>query len=245
VEARATSSGLIAAAKFRGPGRRGPGWQGIGIGGGDRWIALDDETWNVLVSQPVVAESELRILDAAKRCVERWGFERLTVDDIAAEAGVSRATLYRIFPGGKDVLFEALRVRERAEFFDELTAEVADVDDFEDLVVRLVVTATRALRDDDHLALMLASAPGEILVELTAAGVPRIVATATDYLAPLLKPHLDDADTATPFIELLVRVTLSYFLAPSDHVDLGDPDSARSFLGPAITLLSTRTTEPS
>ena len=192
-----------------------------------------------------MAESELRILDAAKRCAERWGFERLTVDDIAAEAGVSRATLYRIFPGGKDVLFEALRVRERAEFFDELTAEVADVDDFEDLVVRLVVTATRALRDDDHLALMLASAPGEILVELTAAGVPRIVATATDYLAPLLKPHLDDADTATPFIELLVRVTLSYFLAPSDHVDLGDPDSARSFLGPAITLLSTRTTEPS
>lgn len=185
-----------------------------------------------------MADAETRILDAAKRCVEHWGFEKTTVDDIAAEAGVSRATLYRLFPGGKDVLFEALRVRERAEFFDMLTAEVTDLDDLEELVVRLVVTATRALRADEHLALMLAAAPGETLVQLTAAGVPRIVATATDYLAPLLKPHLDPG-AAPVVIELLVRLTLSYFLAPSTHVDFADPDSARAFLRPGLALLPT------
>lgn len=190
-----------------------------------------------------VADAETRILDGAKRCCEQWGFEKVTVDDIAAAAGVSRATLYRLFPGGKDVLFEALRVRERAEFFDALTAEVADVDDLddlEDLVVRLVVTATRELRSDEHLALMLAAAPGETLVELTADGMPRIVDTATDYLAPLLKPHLDP-EIAPVVIELLVRLTLSYFLAPSVHVDFGDPESARAFLRPGLSLLSTGT----
>lgn len=195
----------------------------------------------------MVADIETRILDAAKRCCEQWGVAKVTVDDIAAAASVSRATLYRIFPGGKDVLFEALRVRERTEFFDALTAEVDDVDDFEDLVVRLVVTATRELRADEHLALMLASEPGETLVELTADGMPRIVETATDYLGPLLKPHLDP-DVAPVVIELLVRVTLSYFLAPSEHVDLGDPESARAFLRPGLALLSLtappRTTEP-
>ena len=184
----------------------------------------------------VVAEAETRILDAAKQCCEQWGFDKVTVDDIAHAAGVSRATLYRLFPGGKDVLFEALRVRERTEFFDALTAEVVDVDDLEDLVVRLVVTATRELRADEHLALMLASEPGETLVELTADGMPRIVETATDYLGPLLKPHLEP-EVAPLVIEVLVRLTLSYFLAPSVHVDFGDPASARAFLRPGLSLL--------
>ncbi|MFP5488145.1 MAG: TetR/AcrR family transcriptional regulator [Acidimicrobiia bacterium] len=193
----------------------------------------------------VVADLETRILDAAKRCREQWSHDKVTVDDIAQAAGVSRATLYRIFPGGKDVLFEALRVRERTQFFDLLTAEVDDADDLEDLVVRLVVTATRELRADEHLALMLASEPGETLVELTAEGMPRIVETATDYLGPLLKPHLDP-EIAPLVIELLVRLTLSYFLAPSVHVDFGDPESARAFLRPGLSLLppSTPTTTP-
>ena len=48
--------------------------------------------------------AEVRVLDAAKLCCERWGLAKVTIDDIATEAGVSRATLYRLFPGGKDVL---------------------------------------------------------------------------------------------------------------------------------------------
>ena len=50
-----------------------------------------------------------RVLDAALDCCERWGRSKTTVDDIATEAGISRATLYRMFPGGRDNLFEALR----------------------------------------------------------------------------------------------------------------------------------------
>ena len=182
------------------------------------------------------SEAEARVLDATKRCCEQWGLAKVTIDDIAAAAGVSRATLYRLFPGGKDVLFEALRVRELTEFFDTLTGEVADVDDFEELVVRLVVTATRELRADDHLAVMLASEPGEVLGQLTVEGLPRIIRVANAYLSPLLAPHLDP-DHAAPLIDLLVRVTISYFLAPSDHVDLGDPLSARSFLRPGLAAL--------
>ena len=67
---------------------------------------------------------EDRVLDAAMAAVERWGLARLTIDDIAAAAGVSRATLYRMFPGGKDVLFEALRVREIEQFSYKDIAEV-------------------------------------------------------------------------------------------------------------------------
>ena len=180
---------------------------------------------------------EARVLDAAKRCVERWGFEKVTIDDIVSECEVSRATLYRLFPGGRDVLFDALRSRERSDFFDALTAQVGDADDLEDLIVRLVVTATHELRDDAHLAAMLASEPGSVLGELTLDGLPRIIGVASDYLTPVLKPFLDP-QYAEPLIDLLVRITISYFLAPSEHVDLGDADSARVFLQPGIAALT-------
>jgi hypothetical protein len=31
-------------------------------------------------------------------------------------------------------------------------------------------------------------------------------------------------------VELLARLVISYFLAPSEQVDLGDPESARTFI---------------
>jgi AcrR family transcriptional regulator len=48
-----------------------------------------------------------RVLDAALDQVGRHGLARLSMDDLAATAGVSRATLYRLFPG-KSALFDAL-----------------------------------------------------------------------------------------------------------------------------------------
>jgi len=184
---------------------------------------------------PITAET--RILDAAKQCCERWGVAKVTIDDIAAASGVSRATLYRLFPGGKDVLFSALQVRELTVFFDRLTAEAAGVDDFEDLVVRLIVTATRELRADQHLAIMLGSEPGEVLSQLTVEGLPRTIRVATEYLTPLVRPYLTETESMMA-IDLLVRLTISYFLAPSDTIDLGEPASARQFIQPGLAALA-------
>jgi AcrR family transcriptional regulator len=174
-----------------------------------------------------------RVLDSAKRCSERWGFQRVTVDDIAADAGISRATLYRLFPGGKDVLFEALRVRELEEFFTVLRARVEGATSIDDLLVRTVVAATQELRADDHLAVMLATEPGTTLGQLTVEGVPRILRFATAFIAPLAEPFLD-RQQARSIIDVLARLVISYFLAPSDAVDLGEEAPARAFLLPLI-----------
>ncbi|MFZ4811386.1 MAG: TetR/AcrR family transcriptional regulator [Ilumatobacteraceae bacterium] len=173
--------------------------------------------------------TELRVLDATKTCCERWGIAKVTVDDIAAEAGVSRATLYRMFPGGKDVVFDALRVRELEEFFTELSEHLVGADDLEELLVRTVVYATNALRSDEHLAIMLASEPGETLRNLTVQGLPRIVRMASLFVAPTVEPYLG-RQHAAHLVDVMARLVISYFLAPSEHVDLGDPVSARRFI---------------
>jgi AcrR family transcriptional regulator len=177
--------------------------------------------------------TELRVLGATKACCARWGIAKVTIDDIAAEAGVSRATLYRMFPGGKDVLFDALRVHELEDFFTRLSAHIEDSTELEELLVRTVVYATVELRSDEHLAVMLASEPGDTLSNLTVQGLPRIIRMASLFLAGKVEPYLDRAN-AQRLVELLARLVISYFLAPSEHVDLGDEQSARSFISTHI-----------
>lgn len=155
------------------------------------------------------------------------------MDDIVAESGISRATIYRLYPGGKDVLFEALRVRFLEEFFERLRAEIQGAISLEDLLVRAVVCATRELRADGDLALQLSTEPGETVSELTVAGLPRIIRMANTLLLPFAAPHIEVA-TARAMIDALARLVISMFLAPSDHLSFEDEESARSIIGPLI-----------
>src|SRR3954447_26687167 len=69
------------------------------------------------------------LLDAARRTFGSKGFGAATLDDIAAEAGVTRGALYYNFPGGKEDLFLALldeRLRERADAIAERFAGSTD-----------------------------------------------------------------------------------------------------------------------
>jgi len=47
------------------------------------------------------------ILDAAARCIHRKSFDNTSLEEVAVEAGISRATIYRRF-GSRDQLFTAL-----------------------------------------------------------------------------------------------------------------------------------------
>ena len=58
------------------------------------------------------------ILSAAERCFVRGGFHRSTMQDVAAEAGMSVGNVYRYFKS-KDALVEGLVARDRAEVADD------------------------------------------------------------------------------------------------------------------------------
>jgi len=178
---------------------------------------------------------EARILDSTKLAIEKWGVGRFTVGDVCAMAGVSRATLYRMFPGGKEVLLEALHVRSLDEFFTTLFDRAQNAESLEDLLVKCVVSATTELRNDEHLAMMLATEPGTTLMQFTIDGLSRIVRVAASYLAPLVGEFLPKRE-ADALVEVLARMVISYFLTPSEHFDFTDETSVRKFLRAHVVL---------
>jgi AcrR family transcriptional regulator len=186
-------------------------------------------------NQSAFTALETRVLDATKLAIEKWGVSRFTIADVCVLADVSRATLYRMFPGGKEVLLEVLHVRSLDEFFTTLLDRADGAKSLEDLLVRCIVSATTQLRNDQHLAMMLATEPGTTLMQFTIDGLSRIVRVAASYLAPHVSNFLPKRE-ADALVEVLARLVISYFLTPSDHFDFTDSASAAKFLNTHINI---------
>jgi AcrR family transcriptional regulator len=80
-------------------------------------------------------ERRTRILDAAEVCFVRNGFHRTTMQDVAAECGMSAGNLYRYFPS-KDAIVQGLTERDRRELAEDF-ASFDGADDFMTTFARL------------------------------------------------------------------------------------------------------------
>ncbi len=69
------------------------------------------------------------IVSAVNRLLAEKGFESMTVDEVAAEVGIAKASLYKHFPSKEDLAAAAMvRVMDRARaFLDTLQGNAADV----------------------------------------------------------------------------------------------------------------------
>jgi AcrR family transcriptional regulator len=70
-----------------------------------------------------------RILQAAHRCFVRAGFHRATMQDVAAEAGMSAGNIYRYF-ASKDAVVSGLCEADRAELAQSFAELVNSTDPF-------------------------------------------------------------------------------------------------------------------
>lgn len=181
-----------------------------------------------LPSEPAFDTPSSRVLAATIACLGRWGLGKTTLDDIAREAGVSRATVYRLFPGGKDTVVRAAVAVELARFEHALGARLAGLDSLEDVLVTTLTFATDAVRDHEVLRFLIAHEPGQVLPHLAFARFDQVLAGAAAIGGPWLEPHLG-AEGAARAAEWVTRLVLSYALAPSEHYDLGDAGDARRF----------------
>jgi len=187
-----------------------------------------------------------RVIDATLRCVARWGLAKTTVDDVAREAGIARATLYRLFPGGRDALLEAVLAAEAGRLCARLDATFRAAGSLEDLLVGAVVDVATTLTGHPALRFLVAHEPEAVLPHLAFERMDAVLGSVAGFAGPYLVPWLPPGDDGSSpeeggarAAEWVARVALSYLVAPSTGVDLCDPASARrlvrAFILPGLT----------
>ena len=174
-----------------------------------------------------------RILCAAEACVRRWGLRRVSMSDVAAEAGVSRGSVYRYF-ADRDALVQAVLERVALARVAEAEPAVARQPTLAAKVAEAAV-AVRNLAEDER-RLGLHEHPGEPeLATLQLAASPAMFGHWIDFWIPFLeaaradgevRAHLDLRQAA----EWIMRILISLVTVPSATIDLDDPAQVRRFI---------------
>jgi AcrR family transcriptional regulator len=185
---------------------------------------------NALIDRARRSEVEQRVIDAMLECVGRWGVAKTTADDVARAAGVSRATLYRAFPGGKEVVFTAVLRHETERFFATVTDRLDDAATLEDAAVIGIVEAARFVTDHEALGYLLAHEPERILPAFAFHRLDAALAVATAATAPHLRRFVADDEAAAAGAEWVIRLLLTYVLDPTPGVGLASEADVRRFV---------------
>lgn len=180
------------------------------------------------------AQTSERILDAAERCMARYGLRRVSMADVAAEAGVSRGSVYRYF-ADRDALVDAVLERTADRF---VAASEPDLDRAPDLagqvaaallfIVRQVDGGSHGLRlpgETDSLLATLLTARREVLfARWVAFWEPRL---AVAERRGEVRAGLDRAQAG----ELVVRLLLSFAVLPTVvSFDVADRGAVTQFV---------------
>jgi AcrR family transcriptional regulator len=186
------------------------------------------------------SSTRVRIVDGALRCLARQGLAKTTVDDIAREASLSRATVYRTFPRGKDGILAGVVETEVARLFSGLAVVMGEATDLEDVLVAGMVETARRLRAHEALNYLLTYEPGVVLPYLTFAKLDRVLLEAADLAAPFFARWLEP-EQASRAVEWAGRIVLAYLYDAESGTDLVDPVDAgalvRAFVLPGILAL--------
>ena len=176
---------------------------------------------------PTVKE---RVLEGALVAIGRYGLARTTVDDVASASGVSRATIYRHFPGGRDQIVQETVAWEQGRFFIRLGEAVANAPDLCVLLEDALVFARQALAEHAVFQRVVQTEPDRLLPLLTVESfriLPMIAGFLVPYLerereAGRLRAGADPGRTA----DYIARMVLSCIGAPGIY-DFDDPAEIR------------------
>lgn len=193
-------------------------------------------------SAPSGDATDARVLDAALRVLARRGTREATMDDIAAEAGVGRTTLFRRYTG-KDQLFERALARDIGRILADLADRFTEVTDPTEQVVLGFLTG---LGLGDHILFRDADPLRRAeLIQALGQGDPSPITLAfTAIRANIGKAQADgkipvrDPDAQA---DALVHLIIGYLATPSHAIDLTDPAAAERVARAAVAPILTGT----
>ncbi len=180
------------------------------------------------------------ILDAANRLMARYGFQKMTMDDVAKEAGVSKRTIYVYFSGKEDLGLSSIsRVVEQAHAeMRAIAAGRASVSErLREMLRRRVLARVEQVQDYAHSLDDLFAVVRPAYMELRV----RFFDVERDLVAGMLRAGMgtgefsrfDPQKTAETFL-LATNAFLPYSLSVRE---LGSPETIARGLDHMIALL--------
>lgn len=181
------------------------------------------------------------VLNAAKACYLRLGVAKTTAADIAAEAGISRATVYRRFPSHEEI-FIAVLERDSIEIGAVCSERLKGIDDPIDYIVEGMLTVldeiprrplhAHLFREEASPWVINQTMPAEKLHSLCVSGLSAMPGLR------LLPPNRSRKDLDY-LSEWILRTLISYAMVPSHHARNRDEmgQLLRTVLGPTIAAI--------
>lgn len=182
-------------------------------------------------------EARRRIVEAATACIDRFGLAKTNLSDVAAEAGVTRQTVYRYFPSLTDIL-SAVALARVEEFAGRMERHLAKFDSAAEVAVESVVFGVRTVPNEPYLGLLLQA--GEADVFTVAVTSPMSFALGARILrnVPVDWPAVGVAtdEDLKGLAEILMRLFLSFLQYPSTPALTDDQlrSLVRRWIAPAL-----------
>lgn len=105
------------------------------------------------LNRPKNPDTQARILDAAIVCVKKWGIEKVTLNDIAQEAGLTRPTVYSYYASRDDVVRHAL-LQNAYGFSEDAIRHIGKFETARERLLEITLYALKRLPKEPVLALI-------------------------------------------------------------------------------------------
>ncbi|MGH9137140.1 MAG: TetR/AcrR family transcriptional regulator [Acidimicrobiales bacterium] len=194
---------------------------------------------NPNASDVQATEMRDRILDAAGERFAAQGISATTMGQVAADAGISRAWLYRNFPS-RDAIVRTLLLRESERFAAGLVQGDRPDRPAEQTITAAFIHIVQYLRRHPLLQRILVTDREAVTPFLTTEAGPvlRLAVDATrTYLTRRAALSARDSAIAA---ETIVRVLISIATTPTAAVDFDDPRALRAYAARVIPPLLAR-----
>ncbi|KAA9156550.1 TetR/AcrR family transcriptional regulator [Amycolatopsis acidicola] len=164
-------------------------------------------------------EARARIIEAAMRCVDRYGPDKARLSDVAVELGVIRQTVYRYFPSTEE-LFAAVGDAARENYVNRLVAHVAGVTAPGEVLVEILAYTIERVPRDPYLGLFLTAGQSDAFSR-------RAMSAAAFESCQEVLARVDvdwgelgyEGRELTDLVEFLLRILLSFLDDPLPRRD--------------------------
>ena len=166
-----------------------------------------------------------RLLDAALQLIQRWGYKKTTIDDIAKQAGVAKKTLY-LHWNTREALFETLLLREWLSTIQDLRLRL--LNDPAGATLSALARHVVAITASNPLFRAMLFQDREMLGDLTrsSAGksaIPFRLELTTTYLQMLRKAGLLRTDSSVEMQMKMIAAIFMGYLVIDQYLPPGMP----------------------